>query len=107
MKPIRTGGGLLAGVAGFWRASAWWLKGLVLLFIALLALSLLQSDAKDAPAATLAPIVPGPAQLSPYEQCVERGRTYFTQIGASPKLSDGRLAVDVARERCGRTLTAF
>jgi hypothetical protein len=40
--------------------------------------------------------------------CVERGRAYFTEIGSFPKLSDGRDAMEVARECCERTpFTAF
>lgn len=41
------------------------------------------------------------------EDCVRRGAYYFQQIGSYPRLSDGRDAMIVARERCGRTLTAF
>jgi hypothetical protein len=43
--------------------------------------------------------------------CTERGVAYFREIGSYPTLSSapnrGRLARDVAAERCGRTLTAF
>ena len=43
--------------------------------------------------------------------CVERGVTYFKEIGSYPTLSSapdtGRRAEDVARERCNRTTTAF
>jgi uncharacterized paraquat-inducible protein A len=41
------------------------------------------------------------------ESCVRRGVVYFTEIGSYPKLSDGRNADAVARERCKRTTTAF
>ena len=44
-------------------------------------------------------------------QCAARGVTYFKEIGSYPTLSSapnaGRLAEDVAIERCQRTLTAF
>lgn len=41
------------------------------------------------------------------EQCINRGIAYFKEIEAYPKLSTGRLADEVARERCNRTTTAF
>lgn len=45
------------------------------------------------------------------DDCINRGIGYFQSIGAYPTLkaapNAGRNAVDVARERCGRTLTAF
>lgn len=43
--------------------------------------------------------------------CVERGVTYFKEIGSYPTLNSepnvGRKAEDVANERCNRTYTAF
>lgn len=39
--------------------------------------------------------------------CVERGVTYYREIGSYPTLSDGRDARRVAEERCRRTTTAF
>lgn len=39
--------------------------------------------------------------------CTERGIRYFREIEAYPRLSNGRLAEEVAAERCGRTTTAF
>ena len=46
-----------------------------------------------------------------YDACVDRGVKYFRDIGSYPRLKAypeaGRLAEDVARERCRRTLTAF
>jgi hypothetical protein len=39
--------------------------------------------------------------------CVTRGEAYFREVGSYPTLSDGRDAVNLARERCERTLTAF
>ncbi|MCL6729185.1 zinc ribbon domain-containing protein [Sphingomonas hankyongi] len=41
------------------------------------------------------------------EECERRGVDYYKEIGAYPTLSDGRVAEDVAIERCGRTTTAF
>ena len=45
------------------------------------------------------------------EACVERGVSYFKEIGSYPTLSSapnaGRKAEVVARERCNRTPTAF
>jgi hypothetical protein len=45
------------------------------------------------------------------DSCVNRGVAYFKEIGSYPTLSSapntGRLAEDVARERCNRTTTAF
>lgn len=45
------------------------------------------------------------------DACVNRGVAYFKEIGSYPTLSSapttGRLAEDVARERCNRTTTAF
>lgn len=39
--------------------------------------------------------------------CAARGERYFKEIGSYPYLSDGRRAVDVARERCQRSPSAF
>lgn len=39
--------------------------------------------------------------------CRERGETYFKDIGSWPRLSDGRWAIDVAKERCSRNSSAF
>lgn len=43
--------------------------------------------------------------------CVLRGTKYFREIGSYPTLktapNKGRKAIDVARERCRRTTTAF
>lgn len=56
-------------------------------------------------------VVQAPAVDSKEQACVERGISYFKEIGSYPKLATapnkGRLAADVARERCGRTVTAF
>jgi hypothetical protein len=45
------------------------------------------------------------------DACVERGVKYFKEIGSYPTLqassNQGRLARDVAVERCNRTTTAF
>lgn len=45
------------------------------------------------------------------EACVERGVSYFKEMGSYPTLKSapnaGRSAEDVARERCNRTTTAF
>lgn len=45
------------------------------------------------------------------DACVERGVSYFKEIGSYPTLSSapnaGRKAEVVARERCNRTTTAF
>lgn len=44
-------------------------------------------------------------------ECINRGITYFKEIGSYPTLGSspnaGRSAEDVARERCGRTTSAF
>lgn len=49
--------------------------------------------------------------ISAFEACVIRGTAYFKEIGSYPTLSaapnQGRLAEDVAKERCNRTTTAF
>lgn len=37
----------------------------------------------------------------------ERGERYYKSVGSWPNLSDGRSAIDVARERCARATTAF
>lgn len=46
-----------------------------------------------------------------YAACVDRGVKYFMEIGSYPRLKAypeaGRLAEDVARERCRRSLLAF
>lgn len=94
-------GGLVGGLLGFWRASPLWLKIASILVIALGVRALVTPEPATAPTAS------GPATPSAFDQCVTRGKAYFASIGSSPRLSDGRLAADVARERCGRTLTAF
>lgn len=42
-----------------------------------------------------------------HEACVGRGIAYFKEIDSYPRLSDGRLAKQVAEERCHGSLTAF
>ena len=46
-----------------------------------------------------------------FSLCVDRGVSYFKEIGSYPKLSSkpniGRSAESVAIERCNRTTTAF
>jgi hypothetical protein len=49
----------------------------------------------------------GSTDTSVSGNCVDRGITYFREIGSYPTLSDGRNAESVVRERCGRTATAF
>lgn len=41
------------------------------------------------------------------EACAQRGVKYFMDVGSYPRLSDGRIPYEVARERCLRTLKAF
>ena len=42
------------------------------------------------------------------EACTQRGIAYFRETGSYPRLRQtGRLAEDVARDRCARSLTAF
>ncbi len=41
------------------------------------------------------------------EACAQRGVAYFMSIGSYPKLSDGRIPYDVAKERCMRSLRVF
>ena len=48
---------------------------------------------------------------SKINECYDRGVAYFTEIGSYPTLKSepnvGRDAVEIARERCNRTTTAF
>ena len=39
--------------------------------------------------------------------CVEKGIEYYKEIGSFPRLSDGREAANVVKERCGRSPVAF
>lgn len=52
-----------------------------------------------------------PAVDAEVDACVKRGLAYFKEIGSYPTLNtalnNGRLAQDVALERCVRTSTAF
>ena len=42
------------------------------------------------------------------EACAQRGIAHFRETGSYPRLhKTGRLAEDVARDRCARSLTAF
>jgi hypothetical protein len=63
------------------------------LFVFLIALSLL--------------IGPSGTNSTDVSGCVSRGIAYFKEIGSYPNLSDGRVATVVAKERCGRSLSAF
>ena len=40
-------------------------------------------------------------------ECQAKGEAYFREIESWPTLSDGRIAADVAADRCGRTTGAF
>lgn len=42
-----------------------------------------------------------------YNQCIEKGKAYFKEIGSWPRLSDGRDAEVVAAQRCSNTHGAF
>jgi hypothetical protein len=59
---------------------------------------------------TLAGIV-ACGQDAEVQACVDRGVSYFKEIGSYPTLQSslyaGRSAEDVANERCNRTTTAF
>ncbi|WP_286383410.1 MULTISPECIES: hypothetical protein [unclassified Acinetobacter] len=44
---------------------------------------------------------------SNYGKCVENGVQYFKDIGSYPRLSDGKHAENVVRERCNRSSVAF
>lgn len=92
---------LIGGLLGFWRASPLWLKIASILVVALGLRALVTPEPATAPSAG------GQAAPSAFNECVTRGKAYFESVGSSPRLSDGRLAADVARERCGRALTAF
>ena len=54
---------------------------------------------------------PDPKKQAEIQACIKRGIAYFKEIGSYPTLSSppntGRLAADVAGERCRRTTTAF
>ncbi|NOT77615.1 MAG: hypothetical protein HOP07_01280 [Bacteriovoracaceae bacterium] len=41
------------------------------------------------------------------DSCVQRGITYYKEIGSYPILSDGKNAETVAIEKCSRTTSAF
>lgn len=67
---------------------------------------------RPAPEAAEQNVVATPASgKTDVQLCVERGIAYFQEIDAFPTLKSapnkGRLAVDVAAERCQRTTTAF
>jgi hypothetical protein len=51
----------------------------------------------------LAVVVPFVGCKSEREKCVERGVSYYKEIGSFPRLSDGRDATRVAKERCERS----
>lgn len=42
-----------------------------------------------------------------FDACVDRGIAYYQEIGSWPTLSDNRDALEVVRDRCNRTSTAF
>jgi hypothetical protein len=84
-----------------------------ILFIALLVAALLQhkpnSNGNESAANGKASASTGGVgtQITSFEACVGKGTDYFKNIGSFPKLSNGRMASDVAYERCGRTVGAF
>lgn len=69
--------------------------------------ALAQSSPRQAPAQAAVP--PSPARNA--TECVQRGIAWFKEIGSYPRLTApphrGRDAMDVAIERCGRTIGAF
>lgn len=54
---------------------------------------------------------PGGREENPVAACVQRGVAYFESIGSYPALKEppntGKAAIDVARERCQKAVTAF
>jgi hypothetical protein len=97
-----------AGIAAMWPRSPWLLKATVVgMFVVTLGkLAGTDSTSTTTPSAPARPVAVQPGK-SVIEACVDRGISYFQSISSYPTLSDGRNAVDVARERCSRTQTAF
>jgi hypothetical protein len=95
---------LAGGIRGFWSRATMSIKVIVIvLFLGLVANIIGAFSQKPSQPAQ----APAPRAESPVDQCTKRGLAYFESLGSSPRLSDGRLASDVAKERCLRTLTAF
>jgi uncharacterized membrane protein len=46
-------------------------------------------------------------QLKARMECTNRGIAYFKEVGSFPQLSDGRMAGDVAYQRCSGSDKAF
>ena len=69
--------------------------------------ALAQNPSRQAPAQAAVP--PSPARNA--AECVQRGIAWYKEIGSYPRLTAppnrGRDAMDVAIERCGRTIGAF
>lgn len=67
--------------------------------------------AKAAVIASVLAITSGCGEDTRLQECIDRGVSYFKEIGSYPTLNSapnkGRRAEDVARERCSRTYTAF
>lgn len=74
---------------------------------------------KEEPSITPSPLVPSsasaplnvPQETAPFNKCIQNGVKYYKAIGSYPTLhsapNKGRPTIDVIKERCGKTLTAF
>jgi hypothetical protein len=92
------------------KKAAWIVGGLVLLAIVA---SNHEAGQKTSPVTSQAKAAePEPNETEDsVAACTERGIAYFKEMGSYPKLhaypNKGRLAREVAEERCEQTLTAF
>lgn len=109
MADAKAGAG--AELASMWSRAPGWVKVAAVLAAIVLLRGIFSSPDEPTRRATPARMEePAPAvQTGPsaVEACVERGMAYFSSLGSYPKLSDGRDAIEVARERCSRDLKAF
>lgn len=86
----------------------WYGKFFVIsVLMAIVAMPFTGSDAERTKTTRQTPSPSVTPTSSPEVKCRERGISYFASLGSYPKLSDGRNAFDVAKERCARTDKAF
>lgn len=88
------------GFRGFWAKATTPIKVAVVVVAIVLTVNILGVFTSEKS-------VPTTATETPFEQCTKRGVAYFESLGSGWRLSDGRLALDVAKERCRKTLSAF
>jgi hypothetical protein len=84
------------------------LKTVGLLALAALVVAIVapRAEKHTAEAVAAAPVRAEAVRAS-LDACINKGIGYYQQVGSYPRLTDGRNAVDVARERCQTQANPF